>query len=204
MNEKKQNKLKTKDIITIVLLTLINLVIYALTSFMYILPITVLMMPIYLSLFNSIVFFILGTKVKKRGAIFIYCTIMGVLGVYPPYIFAYIATGLIAELILSKTGYGSFKGLSISYIIIQISASIASTFYPYMLAMDSLLEGMTEEQLASAEQLSQTEAARMLSSGGFVVVFVAVVIAAFAGCFIGSRIVKKHLSTMKNTSEIAQ
>ncbi len=201
MNTKEQGKLKTKDIITIVLLTLINLVIYMLTSFMYLTPVTVLMMPIYLSLFNSIVFFILGTKVKKRGAIFIYCAIMGILGVYPPYIISYIVTGLIAELILSKTGYGSFKGLSISYIIIQISASFASTFYPYMLAMDSLLEGMTEEQLSSAEQLSQTEAASMLTSGSFVIVFAAVVAAAFAGCFIGSRIVKKHLSTMKNKSD---
>ncbi len=194
------NKLKTKDIITIVLLTLINLVIFMLTSFMYMLPITVLMMPIYVSLFNSIVFFILATKVKKKGAILIYCTIMGVLGMYPPYILSYIVMGFISELILYKTGYRSFKGLSISYVIIQISASFASTFYPYMMAMDSLLEGMSEEQLAATEQLNQIEAANMLVSGSFVIVFAGVVIAALMGCYLGSRIVKKHLSTMKSTS----
>ena len=191
----KQNKLKTKDIITVTLLTLINVVIFFSTSMLYATPITVLLMPVVLSLLNGIVFFILGTKVKKRGAIFIYCVIMGVLGAYIPYVSAYVITGLVAEIILAKTGYGSMKGLLPSYIIIQVAASFGSTFYPYMIALDALVAAHGD--LGGRE--SVIKAAEMLTSGGFIFVLIGVVVAAIMGGLIGSRIVKKHIVTMKNT-----
>ncbi len=62
-------KLKVKDIITVVLLSLINVVIFFAGSFLYSTPITILLMPVVYSLVEGIVFFMIGVKVRKRGAI---------------------------------------------------------------------------------------------------------------------------------------
>lgn len=42
------NKLKTKDIITVVLLALINVVIFFASSVLYATPITIILMPVFL------------------------------------------------------------------------------------------------------------------------------------------------------------
>lgn len=95
-------KLKVKDIITVVLLALINVVIFFAGSFLYVTPITILLMPVAYSLVEGIIFFMIGAKVKKRGAILIYCFVRGVLGSFLPYIILYILAGLIAELSCGK------------------------------------------------------------------------------------------------------
>ena len=95
-------KLKVKDIITVALLSLINVVIFFAGSFLYVTPITILLMPIVYSLVEGIIFFMIGAKVRKRGAILIYCFVRGVLGSFLPYIILYILAGVIAELILWK------------------------------------------------------------------------------------------------------
>lgn len=63
------NKLKTKDIITVVLLALINVVIFFASSVLYATPITIILMPVFFALLEGIVYFIIGTKVKKPGVI---------------------------------------------------------------------------------------------------------------------------------------
>lgn len=66
------NKLKIKDIITVVLLALINVVIFFASSVLYATPITIILMPVFFALLEGIVYFIIGTKVRKPGAILIY------------------------------------------------------------------------------------------------------------------------------------
>ena len=63
------NKLKIKDIITVVLLALINVVIFFASSVLYATPITIILMPVFFALLEGIVYFIIGMKVKKPGAI---------------------------------------------------------------------------------------------------------------------------------------
>ena len=59
------NKLKIKDIITVVLLALINVVIFFASSVLYATPITIILMPVFFALLEGIVYFIIGMKVKK-------------------------------------------------------------------------------------------------------------------------------------------
>ena len=80
------NKLKTKDIITVVLLALINVVIFFASSVLYATPITIILMPVFFALLEGIVYFIIGTKVKKPGAILIYSIVRAIMGGYLPYI----------------------------------------------------------------------------------------------------------------------
>lgn len=62
------NKLKVKDIITVVLLALINVVIFFASSLLYATPITIILMPVFFALLEGVVYFMIGTKVKKPGA----------------------------------------------------------------------------------------------------------------------------------------
>ena len=103
------NKLKIKDIITVVLLALINVMIFFASSLLYATPITIIFMPVFFSLLEGVIYFIIGTKVKKPGAFFIYSVVRAIMGGYLPYILLFILSGVIAELLLWKIGYGNGK-----------------------------------------------------------------------------------------------
>lgn len=182
-------KLKVKDIFTVVLLALINVVIFFASSLLYATPVTIVMMPVFFSLLEGIVFFIIGTRVRKPGAMMVYAIVRGILGGYLPYVLLYFLSGIASELILRKSGYGSAKGLTISYIICQLFAALGSTIYPYAIAAKS----MADMAVADGRQGNIDAASRMLLSGGWIALLAGIVVSAFIGAMIGKRVVKKHL-----------
>ena len=184
------SKLKTKDIITVVLLALVNTIIFGLGTFFYLAPVLILMMPVFYSLFQGIVFFMLGLKVQKKGAILLYSIIMGVIGFNPVYILMHVIAGIIAEIIMSKIGYGNLKGLTISYIILQMLACIGSTIYPYAIVLNATLNGIE----GNGNLGVNIEATGNMLRSWFMIVFIIIVFAsAWIGAFLGKKIVKKHL-----------
>jgi len=183
-------KLKVKDIITVVLLSLINVVIFCASSLLYATPVTIVLMPVFFALMEGMVFFIIGTKIRKPGAMLIYAFVRGILGGYLPYILLFLVSGVIAELILRKTGYGNAKGLTVSYIINQTLASIGSTIYPYAIAVKS----MTDNAVTDGRQDNIFDAADMLVFPRWLILLFCVAAAAFVGALIGKRVVKKHIA----------
>ena len=184
------NKLKTKDIITVVLLALINVVIFFASSVLYATPITIILMPVFFALLEGIVYFIIGTKVKKPGAILIYSIVRAIMGGYLPYIILFLLSGVIAELLLWKIGYGNGKALTISYIINQVFAAFGSTVIPYGIAA----QAMADQMVSDGRQDNIVAASDILQSWWSVALVAGVIIAAFIGAMIGRRIVKKHLA----------
>ena len=184
------NKLKIKDIITVVLLSLINVVIFFASTLLYISPITIILMPVFFSLLEGVVYFIIGTKVKKPGAIFIYSIVRAIMGGYLPYILLFILSGVIAELILWKTSYGNEKALTVSYIINQVFAAFGSTIIPYAIAA----KAMADQAVSDGRQDNILAASEILQSWWSVALVAGVIVAAFLGATIGKRVVKKHLA----------
>ena len=184
------NKLKIKDIITVVLLSLINVVIFFASSLLYATPITIILMPVFFALLEGVVYFIIGTKVKKPGAIFIYSIVRAIMGGYLPYILLFILSGVIAELILWKTSYGNGKALTVSYIINQVFAAFGSTIIPYAIAA----KAMADQAVSDGRQDNILAASEILQSWWSVALVAGVIVAAFIGAMIGRRIVKKHLA----------
>lgn len=185
-------KLKVKDIFTVVLLALINVVIFFASSLLYATPVTIMLMPVFFSLLEGIVFFIIGTRVRKPGAMMLYAVVRGILGGYLPYVLLYFLSGIVSELILRKSGYGSVKGLTISYILCQLCAALGSTIYPYVIAAKS----MADMAVTDGRQGNIDAASRMLLSGGWIALLAGVVITAFFGAMIGKRVVNKHLEAV--------
>lgn len=184
------NKLKIKDIITVVLLSLINVVIFFASSVLYATPITIILMPVFFALLEGVVYFIIGTKVKKPGAILIYSIVRAIMGGYLPYIILFILSGIIAELILWKTSYGNGKALTVSYIINQVFAAFGSTVIPYGIAA----KAMADQAVSDGRQDNILKASEILRSWWSVALVAGVIVAAFIGAMIGRRIVKKHLA----------
>ena len=184
------NKLKIKDIITVVMLSLINVVIFFASSLLYATPITIILMPVFFALLEGVVYFIIGTKVKKPGAILIYSIVRAIMGGYLPYIILFILSGVIADLILWKTGYGNGKALTVSYIINQVFAAFGSTIIPYAIAA----KAMADQAVSDGRQDNILAASEILQSWWSVALVAGVIVAAFIGAMIGRRIVKKHLA----------
>ena len=185
-------KLKVKDIFTVVLLALINVVIFFASSLLYATPVTIVMMPVFFSLLEGLVFFINGTRVRKPGAMMVYAIVRGILGGYLPYVLLYFLSGIASELILRKSGYGSAKGLTIRYIICQLFAALGSTIYPYVIAAKS----MADMAVTDGRQGNIDAASRMLLSGGWIALLAGIIVSAFIGAMIGKRVVKKHLEAV--------
>lgn len=189
MSTASTNKLKVKDIITVVLLALINVVVFFASSLLYATPVTIILMPVFFALLEGVVYFIIGTKVKKPGAILIYSIVRAIMGGYLPYILLFILSGLIAELLLWKMGYGNSKALTISYVINQLLAAFGSTIIPYGIAA----KAMADQMVTDGRQDNILAASNILQSWWSVALAVGVIVAALIGAAIGKRIVKKHL-----------
>mgnify|MGYP002518458375 FL=1 len=190
MKTESTNKLKIKDIFTVVLLALINVVLFFASSLLYATPITIILMPVFFALLEGVVYFIIGTKVKKPGAILIYSIVRAIMGGYLPYIILFLLSGVIAELLLWKIGYGNGKALTISYIINQVFAAFGSTVIPYGIAA----QAMADQMVSDGRQDSILAASDILQSWWSVALVAGVIITAFIGAMIGRRIVKKHLA----------
>ena len=190
MSTASTNKLKVKDIITVVLLALINVVVFFASSLLYATPVTIILMPVFFALLEGVVYFIIGTKVKKPGAILIYSIVRAIMGGYLPYILLFILSGLIAELLLWKMGYGNSKALTISYVINQLLAAFGSTIIPYGIAA----KAMADQMVTDCRQDNILAASNILQSWWSVALAVGVIVAALIGAAIGKRIVKKHLA----------
>ena len=197
----KQNKLKTKDIITVVLMSLVNIFLFGFSSLMYFNPVTILLMPVYFALTQGIVYFMLGVKVPKRGAMLIYCIIQGVVTFNLPYILCYAAAGLLAEWILAKKGYADAKALTLSYVVIQVLNCLGSTIYPYAITLEATLARMPEGGGVNSAFIE--EAGRMIQSWGSLVLVALVIVTALLGAFFGRKIMQKHLLKAKETEEEA-
>ncbi|MDO5732961.1 MAG: MptD family putative ECF transporter S component [Eubacteriales bacterium] len=184
-----QSKLKSKDIITVTLLSLCNILIFSIGTFMYATPITVLLTPVVYSLLQGIVFYVIGVKVKKRGAYFIYSVIQGAIGFYLPYVLMFVISGLIAELLLSKKGYGNLSVIGISYVIQQTMASIGSVIYPYAFALERTTYMVKEQNVVK----NVSAAGKMIASWGSLVLLLLVIVSAAIGAYIGKKVVQKHI-----------
>ena len=192
-----KTKLKTKDIITVVLMSLINIFIFGFSSLLYFNPFTILLMPVYFALTQGIVYFMLGAKVPKKGAMLIYCIIQGAVTFNVPYIICYVVAGIIAEIILAKMGYANSKALTISYVIIQLFNCFGSTIYPYAITLSATLKRLPESGgSVNGEFIKQ--AGEMIQSWGCAVLVLVVILCALLGAFFGKKIMEKHLLKKKN------
>ena len=96
------------------------------------------------------------------------------MGGYLPYIILFILSGVIAELLLWKMGYGNAKALTVSYVINQVLAAFGSTIIPYAIAA----KAMADQMVTDGRQDAILAASQMLQSWVSVALVAGVIVAA--------------------------
>lgn len=188
--------MRIKDIVTVTLLSLANYLVFMLCSIPAFLPVLLPFVPILYALAQGIIFFVIGTRVQKKGAFVIYGVIQGIFGFYIPYLVAYALAGLITEVILYKGGYGNPKALTISYMVTQFCAVMGSTIIPFYFALDATKQRYEEKGVAFASPTADIIGSWL----GIVIVFL-VILGAFVGALIGKRILRKHFEKASMVTE---
>lgn len=89
-------------------------------------------------------------------------------------------------------GYANTRGLTISYIVMQLLACVGSTIYPYAITLNATISGLENE--GNLDSVIE-RAGKMIQSWGCAVLVLVVALAAFIGAMIGKLVVKKHLLT---------
>lgn len=189
MTQERQ-KLKAKDFVTIGLLALLSIVLMYGVPMIFIFNyyIMVIAAPLLRALILGTVYFLLGVKVPKRWAFLIFSTIFGISGIAIYFIVLMIAAGLLAELILSRTGYGKFKGLTGSYMIFAVMSTFAGSVVPFLFFARQNLQMIEMQYGAEMAQKAQIAQAPLFMAG----LLAATAVCAVVGALIGKGILKKH------------
>lgn len=181
-------------------LTIKNLVLVAACSvlgaaLMYLLPMpflftpyTILISPIFQALFMAIPFFIVGTKVNKKWALFIYCTIWGIAGIMPYYIVGMVIAGLLVEFICNNENKNLFERLRNGYVIAMLMHYICGTIIPYFLTKGAEFEMIKEMYgLVYATKMQSLKTIPFM-----MMVALGVVVVSMVGSLIAKRMLRKY------------
>ncbi len=142
----KNERLDIKDIIMTVLMAIINVIVCAIGGITGFLPILFVFCSCLYGLLLGYAYMAVCLKVKKRGAIFIYAIVQCVLGLSPHFIIGTLASAVIAEIIMEKSGRESKAGMIAGYVVMVVgSLCLAGTVYPFVITkqeMEKTLSGL--------------------------------------------------------------
>ena len=166
------NKLQGKDLITIGIYTALYIVAIFVASVANVTPLTFMFYPAISSLLGAVFFVMLATKVQKFGAVIIWVVV----------------AAIIAQVILSKSGYKSMKAITGSYILISVFS--IGGYAQLFLFTDQYLEEAARRGLSDAF-VSGLES---YSTIGFLLIMIVVTaICALLGCLFAKTVLKMHL-----------
>ena len=190
MSTANPNKLKIKDIITVVLLALINVVIFFASSVLYATPITIILMPVFFALLEGIVLLHHRHEGEKARCDPHLQHCPRHYGRIPAVHHPLYSLRCHCRAAAVEMGYGNAKALTVSYVINQVLAAFGSTIIPYAIAA----KAMADQMVTDGRQDAILAASQMLQSWVSVALVAGVIVAAFIGAAIGKGIVKKHLA----------
>jgi len=186
-----ENRLNTKDLISIGVFTALYFVIVFLMAFIGYVPLLMVIMPALCALVGAITFMLFLTRVKKFSMVTIMGTLLGLitflLGRPWLSILFGICAGLLADLFLKTADYASVKksrlGCGISSL--WIVGMALPMFFGYRDAyLESLRPGYGD---AYVEAITRYTPAWM-----FWVLIATIFVGGLIGAFVGSAILKKH------------
>ena len=185
------NRLNTKDLISIGVFTALYFVIVFLMAFIGYVPLLMVIMPALCALVGAISFMLFLTRVKKFGMVTIMGTLLGLitflLGRPWLSILFGICAGLLADLFLKTADYASVKKsrLGCGIFSLWIVGMALPMFFGYRDAyLESLRPGYGD---AYVEAITRYTPAWM-----FWVLIATIFVGGLIGAFVGSAILKKH------------
>ncbi|RCX19403.1 energy-coupling factor transport system substrate-specific component [Anaerobacterium chartisolvens] len=184
------NKLQTKDLISVGIFTAIYFVIFFACGMLGYIPILFILLPAYMPMITGIPFMLFLTKVKKFGMVSIMAILLGIIMFATGHTWVPIATalifGLLADLVFKTGKYQSFKHSVLGYGIFSMWSMGA--MLPLWIMRDSYLQyisnSMGDEYTNAVISITPDWAA--------VAIFFTAFASGIAGAFLGKAVLKKH------------
>ncbi len=184
------NKLKTKDLVTIGIFSVIYFVLFMLVGSAGIIPILYLLFPIPLAIISGVVVMLFMAKAPKKGALFIFGMITPLImfAMGYPYILPLLALifMLIAQFIASRGEYKSLKYNTLAYAV--FSCWPISSIMQVLLVWESYSKLHTESM--GVEWLSAVKG--LITYQNLFFVLLGTFVAGLIGAYIGRKMLKKH------------
>lgn len=189
----KNEKLNSKDYITLGIYSAISFVIMLVAGITNLSPYTYLLYPITYALFNGVIYLYIVTKIPKKGAIilmnivpilYLACTgVQGIISAASILIFA-----VIAEIIVGSDRT-NMKKIQLSYLVFTAWASIGGEYRFFLFS-----EGYFTEALKSGLDPAYVNTLRgFVDFKWWIGTILVTIVASFLGMKLGAAIVKKHL-----------
>lgn len=192
------SKLRTKDIISIAIYSVIYFFLVALAALfcVFIMPLLFpfisypyMYIPVIAALFSGIIYMLMVARVQKFGAITLMASIFGIffLFIFPYAFFVNVIVGLIADLIARSSQYKNKKVVLLSYIV--FSFNLHGPSVPMYLFAD-FYQDVLLNRGRTASQIVNTMSAATLEQG-MLLVGLTIVLALIGGYF-GQKMLNKH------------
>ena len=189
----KQDKLTSKDLITIAIFSVIFALLVGVTSFIGLIPsvypfvVGIQMIP------GGIVWMYLRAKVPKKGSIIIQSIVIVLVlllfGSFWPSLLGVIVGGVIAEIITLSRGYRSFAADTIGYAVYTVCLTICANLPP-LIAYDYYYTYAVQSGGMDPAYMEQMMA--FLTGPVFAISLAVGAAGGIAGAFLGRKVMKKH------------
>ncbi len=182
-----QEKLVAKDFITIAIVVVLHFVLFTLLTPLGMIPVGSIFIYAAGALMWGSLFVLLCSKVNKKGAVFAYGALIGLIQIMNFWITGaiIIAGALIAEILWNVMGRKKFTSMTVAFTVLVTSL---------LLGMAIPLIFLYEQSMSALSAYAELyQAVYELIKGPLLfVAFAATVVCSIAGMFIGKKLMKKH------------
>ena len=142
----------------------------------------------YKSEMAGITYFLVAARTKKSWALFVFCALTGVHGLYVPMIVCCLIAGVIAATLASKTSCTNERALTASYVVYMVLAAFGGMYVPFLFFSQQTLAQYSTQFGEDYMQLLST----IVSPAMAVAMLLVVALCAFLGSLIARKLLKKH------------
>lgn len=185
-----KNKLKTKDLITIGLLGMCNLLLSLLGAVFAFSPYAYLAAFPVMALLGGIVFFLLAARVGKPWTFFIYEMLLALVYLllgYVPLAITLAVAAVVIEVIARKFGWSRPGPVTVCYVITCVAFAFGS-YLPYLLFAEQMIQQYAQE---FGEEYMRVSAG-LITPLNTVILLAINVVCALVGSLIAKKLLKKH------------
>ena len=171
MGNEGKTESQVKDLIVTALLAVCALAIYMVCAILSFSPYTMLAVSPLWALLAGITYFLVAVRTKKSWALFVFCALTGVHGLYVPMI---VCT--------------NERALTASYVVYMVLAAFGGMYVPFLFFSQQTLAQYSTQFGEDYMQLLST----IVSPAMAVAMLLVVALCAFLGSLIARKLLKKH------------
>lgn len=195
LKSQRNERINTKDLVTLGILNAVAIVlIFVISMFMGILPITYIFLPAVLALPVGVVYMLMLARVPKTGAFLVSGLVQGgvllLMGSFWPMISVLVLASLLAELVVLTGSYKSFSRVALGYVLYVVGYAFGG-FAPAVFMADYYMAYCTG---CGYDAAYIGGVVSLVSLPVFLFILAITAVGAAIGALLGKKLLKKHFA----------